>query len=788
MPGTFLPLSFRSHARSWQDALPLGNGRSGMLLFGGLACERLILCHSGCWLPLERRSPPPEDLSDVLAEIRELLWEGKPREAELRWLTRCKNAGMRFVGTDSCHPAAGIRIQLGGLADSCGYRRHLDPRQGIAGVTWTEPGAGLWQRRAWVDRSENLMFWEQEGPHPLHLHLTLDRVNAENEQVWIASTYPGLDPEGWQGHRVPVVDLVNIRTGQERECLWLQGHYLHGPGGWCAAVRFPGAQLEQDSLQVHTDSRAGLIMAVEADPEAPPSLEKLLDRLEAASIPEGTIRTGQSVYFDRCRLDLGNQEDPTPMEDQLAQAADGFVPLSLWQQLWNMSRGCFLAACAPESPFPPHLQGIWSGTWNPPWFGCYTNDENVQMMHWQAVAGNLPEMLTPLRTLIQNSLPSWRENASRIFNCSGVLAPLQQGGAFSVHQQAEWLGWTGGAGWLSRHLWDAWLLSGDPDILEQELLPLLLEILSFYEEFLVKGQDGWFHALPSISVENQPPGWPSRLTRDATMEHAILREVLRHTRNACQAVNQEVPEVYHLLVSSLPPYRYNASGELAEWIDPEHADQHAHRHLSHLYPLFPGDEASVNPDPELREGIRRVLNARLRLGQQSQTGWSLVHLAHLHARLGEGEEALACLERLVRTCCQANLLTVHDDWRGQGLTLGGGERERGTLQLDALFATASAMQECLIQSEADRLALLPALPRAWPEGSVEGAGTRCGLEVDLYWAHGKAEAHLRAIRDTKVRLFPGCCFHSGDVEILEWSAGDTQTLSFSLPVQPDATS
>ena len=311
-----------------------------------------------------------------------------------------------------------------------------------------------------------------------------------------------------------------------------------------------------------------------------------------------------------------------------------------------------------------------------------------------------------------------------------------------------------------------------------------MEILTFYDEFLVPDEEGILHALPSVSVENQPPGWSSRLTRDATMEHAILREVLHHMQQVCRALDLELPDVYRRIHDCLPAYRLNEEGELAEWIDPDHADQHAHRHLSHTYPLFPGDEASLNPDPDLREGIRRVLRARSRLGQQSQTGWSLTHLAHLYARLGDGDEALSCLERMVRACCQDNLLTVHDDWRGQGLTISKMERERGVLQMDALFGASSAMMECLIQSEYDRLALLPALPKAWPQGRVSGLGTRCGLEVGLFWSGGTATAKLRATRDTEVLLFPGCCFHSGAAEQHAWKQGDLYEVSFRMPV-PD---
>ena len=374
-------------------------------------------------------------------------------------------------------------------------------------------------------------------------------------------------------------------------------------------------------------------------------------------------------------------------------------------------------------------------------------------MHWQVVSRNMSDFHKALRRLIQRSLPMWRTNAQCLYGCSGLLTPLQQVGALAIHQQAEWLGWTGGAGWLSRHVWDAWLTSGDHDILADELLPLLSEIISFYNDFLERGEDGKRHAIPSISVENQPKGWPSRWTIDATMEIAICREVILHAQACCAALEKNFPSEWTALLEVLPHYRFNEHGELAEWIHPDHQDQHEHRHLSHIYPLFPGDEASIG-SRELREGIQKAVAARLATGQRSQTGWSLVHLAHIHARLGDGDQAEHCLERLIRTCVQNNLLSVHDDWRGQGLTMGSGRRERGILQLDALFGTTSTIQEFLIQSEMNSLALLPALPTAWRNGSANGLTTRCGLEVNLSWDDGHGQASMRALRDTS---FTVCC-------------------------------
>lgn len=603
----------------------------------------------------------------------------------------------------------------------------------------------------------------------------------------IASTYPGLDEEGWRGHTVPVRDLVTIERWHEGDTAWLRGSYRHGPGGWLVTVRCPGLSWEGDRATGDPQLASVLFAAVAADPEVPPDPAELVARLDriqhvGRESRADAHRRAHRAWFDRCRVDLVCEPvvSRPPVEDLLAQAADGAVPPLLWQSLWEMGRGLFIASAATEGRFPPHLQGIWTGTWRPPWFGCYTNDENLQMMHWQAVSGNLSPLLAPLRRLIQASRRAWRENAHELFGCAGVLAPLQQGGVNARHQQAEWHAWTGGAGCLALHVWDAWLVDRDDRLLREELLPLLTEILAFYDDFLEHDGNGLRHAVPSISVENQPVGWPGRWAIDATMEIALVREVLRHAKAAATAAGQPIPPAWLRLEGSLPAYRINAAGELAEWIHPAHAEQHRHRHLSPCYPLFPGDECGPQ-DENLRAAVRRTVLARARVGADSQTGWSYAHMAHIHARLGDGPAVQRCLEHLLRTCTQPNLLTVHDAWRGKPGASDGDKRRRSALQLDALFGATSAIQESMVQSGEDWLRLLPARLPDWRRGSARGLGTRCGVVVDLDWnaAAASATGRLTAQRDCRCTVYTGKTSVPGG-RPLALAAGQTWRMSWQL--------
>jgi hypothetical protein len=698
---------------------------------------------------------------------------------------------MPYVGTDSCHPAGSLDVQLSAVGDLTRYRRTCDPSLGTAAVDWHDGAADDapgWHRQAWVDRAHHVTVREQHCPRDIDWYLAFRTTALADMMVWFASTYAALPGQNWDGHQEPLNTLVSISLASDGQLAWLQGSYTHGPGGWAVALHLPdlatahGAwqHTSEHSLEsaVTATNRLRVHAITAANVERQVDLDDLRHRL--LQVPSDLTaehhHREHGQLFDRCTLNLG-ASSTTPVEDQLAAAADGAVPTELWQRTWALGRGLFIASSHKDGDFPPHLQGNWTGTWDPPWFGCYTNDENVQMMHWLAASGNLPELVNPLRRLIQTSLPQWRDNARNRYNCAGIMAPLQQGGAMARHQQADWQGWTGGAGWLSRHLWDNWLVTGEPELAE-ELFEILQEIIAFYDDFLEKGDDGLRHALPSVSVENTPIDWGCRWTIDATMEIAIVREVIRHALFLAEHLNKPTPDLWHQLLAELPAFRINDDGALAEWIHPDHQDNHEHRHVSHLYPLFPGDE--WQPDETVfREAVQKAVDARLAIGATSQTGWSLVHLAHVMAQLGNGAGVERCLSLMLRACTQANLLTVHDDWRAQGLTMGQRNGNRGTLQLDALFGSSSAMQEALVQSSHDWLHLLPALLPSWTQGSCTGLSTRCGVTVDVHWTQHEATAHITATRPVQqLRLW-----QSGSQldQALSLAKNESTSLTWRLP-------
>jgi len=712
----------------------------GGLFFGNRAQETVILNHMALRVPAVPRDRELMPLAHLLPQVRALMAAGKPDEAEKLWHRAAQEAGYHYVYSDPCHPAARIDFVPTAGGVFARYERYVDCATGRVGNYWKE-AAALFERQAFAPRGTNLVVLQLRGN--INGRISLSPVDTAQATVWRGTTYPTIDAAGWAGTVTPVEELVAFEMGQRDDVLTVCGRYKYG-GGFAVAARVivkgEGAKFDSATMQVHHANEVDIVCAVGAEPDT----ELLMAATRAADLERllAAHTKAHQELFDRATFSLEAKDERSAEELLLACDQDA-VPAALVEQMWAYGRYLFISATAEEGALPPHLQGLWAGDWRPPWFGNYTLDENMQMIHWQAEPTGLGELTGPLRRFVAASLPGWKKNARDLFGCEGAVAPLMQGDTRGHADCAEWHFWLSGAGWLAQHVFDHYLFTRDRAFLQREVLPLLREIAAFYESYGVADEGGVLHFVPSISVENKPLGWDSRWAVDATMDVAVAREVLGNLLWALREVGGSAEEIARVkaLREKMPAYRVNADGALAEWLDVRMRDHYQHRHLSHLYPLFPGFEISVKMEV-LYAAAKRAIELRQTAGLQSQTGWSWAHLSHIHARLEEGDAAARCLERILRSCTQNNLLTTHNDWRASGLTMGQ-RGVSGAFQIDANMGFTSAVVEMLVRSTPEEIVVLGALPKAWPCGRIGPIWTRLGPSVTVAWENGRGTCVVR---------------------------------------------
>jgi len=748
-------MTIRQPATRWQDALPCGNGSIGALVYGNIRNETVVLNHEALFLRREKPSIP--DVSEFLPELRSLIEQGQYQRAEGFLDEKIREKGCTLRKPDPYHPACDLTINTDTRGAFTNYRRSLDFETGVASVTWKE-GNTSFRRDLFVSRADDAVVMRIRGSRPGSVNCVF-----------------GLVPHGSvhsQGHEGRIEsDEAPISFAMSRSKDWLtiiaqyepEGGLLPGEFGGLAGVKAKGGEIHPplgsgpQGIRITGAHEAVIVVKLFANRKSSTALRRLRREINELGFQyDALLKRHVALHremFLRTRLDIdpGGAGDQTN-EELLMAAYDGAPPAALTQKMFKYGRYLLICSSRPGG-LPANLQGVWNGDYNPPWQSDYHNDENIQMNYWQALPGNLPEAAQPYFTYYESCLKDYRANAGALFGTRGIFVPISQA-THGVAQPGPWHNWTAGAGWLAQLFYDYWLFTGDREFLKKHAVPYLKETALFYEDFLIEGEDGTLMFSPSLSPENVPsiPNG-SLATINATMDVAVAREVLNNLCAACELLGIEKAGVkrWKKLLEKLPDYQVNEDGAIKEWIHPGFPDNYHHRHLAHIYPLFPGLEITEEHNPRLFRAVRVAVEKRLVIGLTSQSGWSLAHMANGYARLGDGDRALECLELLSRSCLGPNLFTYHNDWRQQGITLDGGNGY-APFQIDANFGWTAAVLEMLVYSVPGLLKLLPALPKKWPTGKAEGILCRGGIETSVEWDMHKRAVTARLRSKTKQEI------------------------------------
>ncbi len=740
------------HRDLWREAFPSGNGQIGTLTYGHVAEETVILNHSALWHHSEKGEVP--DLGDALERTRKMMDEGDFWNANWILTNALKEQGFS-AALGAPFPVGALRIRMNGSGNFRRYRRKLHMDSGEVEVTWQE-GEHTFLRQGFVSRADDVVVLRINASRPLDVTVKLalhetgepdtDRKKKElGDSLRVDSKPPYIYYAGTNDDETDfgaVARVIGPNLAREEEGIRLQGE---------------GEILILVKLFVKSEDRQKSFRRLEEElKELPADYETLLARHRA--LHEPLYRSAELQIEE----ETGTPEDITN-ERLLEEAYEEGAPNALINRLWKFGRYLLISGTRPGAlPFP--LYGIFHGRYSMAWPHNMAN-ENLQMIYWHVMGGGLAELFLPVMDYFLAEMPQFRDNAKKLFGLPGIYMPAGTTPGNAVPNQIVpvIMNWVGCAGWIAQHFYSYYQYSGDEDLLKEKILPFMKEAADFYEAYLVKGGGGIYKIYPSVSPENTPkslmPGeeWehmahPCPSAVNATMDIAIIKELLT---NLCEAAErtglyQDKTEAWQEIIEHLPAYEATEEGDVREWQWPGLTQRYNHRHLSHIYPMFPGREIVKGVAPKaLTDTFEKAVDKRL-LG--AQTGWSLAHMACINARFERPEKALECLDILCRACLTKSFFTLHNDWRDMGLTLYRDNGSFAPIQMDASMGIVGAIQEMLLFAQPECVKLLPALPARWKKGRVRLRYMQGEAEISWDRSNGALEVIFRPDRPAKIQV------------------------------------
>lgn len=742
LAGSAAPSRWTMHSQSpaaqWRDAFVTGNGSHGTMVMGHPGHETITCVHEELFIPAwDRTAPALADVADLLPQVRALIKEGKSGDAaKLAVRTVEKKLAPRGVTNNGWpvlpHPAFDLDIRFKETGDAGGYHRQLNLETGEALSRWRDAHQHV-EQRVFSSQAHNVNVVELRAVGEQKLDLSIGLVERPGRVSKKKPVY----------RNVPVNEAFkSIRQDSAPGWLFYHADYALDASGYegVARVVLDGGRMtpQGTGLSIVGADRVLLVIRIQPLAQGAESQKAAIQK-ELDVLPEeydALLRPHADKHgdmFRRVTMDFGceRQWQDIAIEDLLADIHNHGATAHFLEKVHAMGRYLLIST---SGRYPAPLQGIWGAGWRPAWGGSFTTNSNVNLAVSAFGMGNFPEIAEGYYQYIRRQLPGWRANAKQHTGCRGILASLnmdpETGYQTHITVGHPTLYWVGGTGWNLRPLYDHALLSGDAVFMQTKVLPLYQELGLFYEDYLQKGDDGIYDVIPSQSPENNPSNTQrGRLTENSTFSVAVAKETFSILVDLGKQFGLPAQDIakWQAILDHLPSYRINDEGALAEWIPERYEDRYAHRHNSHLYPVYPGWEL-VGPGvaPELTAAARVALDKRFAFDTTSAHG--LVHAALMASRLHAPDQVQVNLNRFAQRRYLSNgFVTSHDP-------------NHRVYNLDAALSLPRLLMEMLVFSKPGYIDLMPGWPKDFPAGSAQGILVRGGHKLDITWADGALES------------------------------------------------